>query len=283
MKRPFVKLQSALARGLDWRLLLFWVLGMLLPTALMTVPIWRTLSEALDQYPLAQHVAERFDVLVFEDLRVTAQRSSPALAGGALVGLLLAVLVSPLLTAAIMASAAADERTFAGRATAWYGRALRLWLVSGIPLALLGTAWWALAKLVDNEAQRATLETRADLASRLSLWAIALLGIVLHTSIELGRAELAANPERRSALLAWLRGTRKAMRQPFRTLLSYVVPTVLSLFLAALLSVLRLHLNAASQSGFWLGALVTQLAVAVVGWGRASRLFALTALVRDEP
>ena len=282
MKRHFGELRSALERGLDWRLLLFWMLGMLLPTALLAVPIWRTLSEALDQYPLAQHVAERFDVLVFEDLRVIAQRSSPALAGGAQVTLLLAVLVSPLLTAAIMASAAADERTFAGRATAWYGRALRLWLVSGIPLALLGAAWWALAKLVDNEAQRATLETRVDLRSRLSLLAVVLLGLVLHASIEAGRAELAANPERRSALLAWLHGTRKALRRPFRTLLSYLVPTVFSLLLAALLSVLRLHVDAASQSGFWSGLLLTQLAVASIGWGRASRLFALTALVRDQ-
>jgi hypothetical protein len=80
--------------------------------------------------------------------------------------------------------------------------------------------------------------------------------------------------------LAWLRGTRKALRQPLQTLLLYLVPTALSLFVAALLLVLRLHLSAASRIGFSSGALVTQLAVASIGWGHASRLFALTALLR---
>jgi hypothetical protein len=178
-----------------------------------------------------------------------------------------------------MATAADDERTsFAQRALAWYGRSLRFWFVSLIPLALFGVACLAVRVGQASYAERATLETRVDLAARLGWLGIVLLGLVLHASVEAGRAELAANPARRSVFSAWLRGTRKALRQPLQTLLLYLVPTALSLFVAALLLVLRLHVSAASRIGFSSGALVTQLAVASVGWGRASRLFALTAL-----
>ncbi|HEY3253771.1 MAG TPA: hypothetical protein VGJ91_07480 [Polyangiaceae bacterium] len=57
---------------------------------------------------------------------------------------------------------------------------------------------------------------------------------------------------------------------------------MLALLLATLLSLLRVHVSAASRTGFLIGALITQLAVASVGWGRASRLFALSALFRAE-
>lgn len=280
------RLRGALRQGLDWRLLLFWVVGMVLPTLLAAMPIWRTLSGALDNYPLAHEVAQRFDMLAFSDLQSIVQRSSSALAGAALLALLAAAAVSPLLTAAIMAAAAEDERTptasFAQRAIAWYGRSLRLWFVSLIPLALIGLAWLGISKGLASYSERATLESRVVLGSWLAWLGIALLALLLHTSVEAGRAELTANPESRSAFLAWLRGTRKALRQPFQTLILYLVPSALSLFVALLLAALRLHVSAESRPGFFFGALVTQLAVASIGWGRASRLFALTALFRAE-
>jgi hypothetical protein len=280
----FRELSSALRRGLDWRLLLLWLVGMLIPTLLLALPIWRMLAAALDAYPLSGQIAQRFDMLAFEDLTLPVQRSGPALAGAAIMALISALLISPLLTAAVLAVAAdgelAGESTLLQRAIAWYGRAFRIWLLSLVPMAVAVLVFWGASKGIESYAERATLESRVDLGSRLAMTGAGCFALLLHGSVEAARAELAATPESRSVCLAWLRGVRKALRRPLPTLAFYLIPTLASLLLAALLSVLRLNLVASSRMGFCVGALLTQLAVAAMGWGRVSRVFALTLLFR---
>jgi hypothetical protein len=54
------------------------------------------------------------------------------------------------------------------------------------------------------------------------------------------------------------------------------------LLLAALLLAIRLQVAPATGVRFVVGLILTQLAVAAVGWGRASRLFALSELARSQ-
>jgi hypothetical protein len=287
VSRALRGIPDALARALDWRLSLFWVVGMLIPTLLATVPIWRTLASALDNVPLSSRVARRFDMLTFEDLSTVFHRAQAPIAGAAALAVLCAALISPLLTAAMMASAADEaafaELSFMQRAVAWYGRALRIWLLSLIPWLLVGVAWLSLSKSVADYAERAVLESKVDLASGLLLAVGALFSVLIHLSIEVGRAELVAHPDRRSVWRALRRGVENALALPLDTLLLYLVPTLISLLLAALLSLLRLRIVSATGVSFSIGVLASQLAVASLGWGRAARLFALSALYRSEP
>jgi hypothetical protein len=101
--------------------------------------------------------------------------------------------------------------------------------------------------------------------------------------VEAGRAELAADERLRSAWRAWIRGVRLTLRQPLPVLGRYIGATLVSLLVASVLLLIRLRLVGGSSGGFWLGFVVTQLAVAALGWGRASRLFALTTLIRSLP
>jgi hypothetical protein len=280
----FEGLTAAFAAALDFRLLTLWVLGTLAPTLIAALPIWRFLGSALDLSPLSPDLARRFDMLVFDDLMTRFRDARPAHEGCAIAAVGCFALISPLLTAAILATAENGRSNgfveLLQRTLAWYGRTLRLWLMLLMPIALLvGSAIW-LMNSAGSYAENATLESRASLASQAALAVLVLLGVLLHATAEAGRAELVASPWRRSVSLAWLSGVRKALAQPLETLVRYLAPSALGLCLAALLLAVRVHVPAAGRLGFVAGAVTAQFAVAAIGWGHASRLFALSRLFR---
>jgi hypothetical protein len=282
--RRFVGLPSALVSGLDVRLLLLWVLGTLAPALIAALPIWRTLASLLDFSPLSPDVARHFDALLFEDLMGGFRTLRPAHEGFLIVAVACFVLISPLLTAAMLATAQAGPSSgfvpLLQSALAWYGRSFRLWLVTLIPVAaLFGVAGW-LSKTASAYGERASLESSASLAGHLALAVTVVLAALLHVTVEAGRAELAANPQRRSVIFAWLAGVRKALARPTETLVLYLAPSAFSLSVAAVLLAVRVRVTGASWFGFALGAVITQLAVAVIGWGHLSRLIALSRLFR---
>jgi len=284
--RLFAGLRSALLSALDVRLLTLWVLGTLAPALIAALPIWRSLAQALDLSPLSPDVARHFDALLYEDLTSKFRGLRPTHEGALSVAIACFVLVSPLLTAAMLATAESGRSTgfvsLLQGALAWYGRTFRLWLVALVPVGMLfGVAGW-LSKTASSFGERAVLESHAALAGYSALAASFVLAGLLHVTVEAGRAELAANPERRSVLWAWLAGVRKALARPLETLALYLAPSVFSLCLAAVLLAVRVRVTSASWLGFALGVLITQLAVAVVGWGHASRLIALARLFRAD-
>jgi hypothetical protein len=284
LTRRFASLSSALVSGLDLRLLLLWVLGTLAPALIAALPIWRSLVSALDLSPLSPAVARHFDALVFEDLTSRFQVLRPTHEGVLSVAVACFVLLSPLLTAAMLAIAEGGPSTgfvsLLQSALAWYGRSFRLWLCSLVPVAaLVGIASW-LSKTASSYGERATLESNATWAGRLALAGILILAALLHVTVEAARAELVTSPLRRSVLGAWRAGVRKALAQPLATLALYFAPSLFSLGLAALLLAIRVRLSGASFIALASGTVVTQLAVASIGWGRVSRLIALSRLFR---
>jgi hypothetical protein len=279
------ELKNALAGALEWRLLVLWTLGIILPTAVATVPVWRVLSIALDKSPHASDIARRFDLLAFQDIAAAFERSGPALGGAASLATLLTFLLSPLLAGASLAAARADQPLgFAAllqEGIAWYGRMFRMLVVSLLPLAAVGAVASIAFHGAHKYGDRAIFESQATWALR-GAWVVTLaVFVVVHATVEAGRAELGADDRLRSAWRAWFRGVRLMMRRPLSVVGLYLGVTLTSGLVAAVLLLIRLRLTGASVGGFFIGLVVTQLAVAALGWGRASRLFALARLARS--
>lgn len=279
-------LGRALRDALVWRILLLWTLTLLLPTAIAALPLWRELGSLLDHSPRALDFAHRFDMLVFQDLAVGLSRAEPALMGAGGLGTATALVLSPWLTGLMMGAANRERSARAGtlvqNGIAWYGRALRIWLVSLLPLIALGILGSMLLKTADDYGERAILESRAVGMSRAVTALIAIVFVLVHAVVELARAELVADPELRSAFRALARGALRAAQHPLAVLSFYLATTVASLLAAAILLLARIHIGGGSAFGLSGGFLVTQLAVACIGWGKLGRLFALTALARSN-
>jgi hypothetical protein len=277
---------EALRAGLAWRPLALFTLGLLVPTGVAAIPLRRELGDLLDRSPRSPEFAHRFDMLLFQDVTVALGRVEPALIGAGAVGTAVALILGPWLTGMMMAATSRAGPLGVGlllqSGLAWYGRALRIWLVSLLPLAFLGVVVSMASKSAGGYAERALLEAHAMRAWRAVAIGTAILFVLVHAVVEASRAELAADPELRSAFRALARAARHAARHPVAVLSFYLGTTAASFLAAALLCLVRLHISAASAAGLGGGFVVTQLAVACIGWGKLCRLFALTALARSR-
>lgn len=277
-------LAAALEAARQWRLLLLWVLLSLLPAALLALPVWRLLGASLDNSVHAAALAEQLDLLALADLAHVFGHSGVALPLAALLALALTLLLSPLQTGMAMRAARAPQRLGFGALLAGglqeYPRMARMLLVAALPLAaaiLLGGAARGVAERYGEGAVLASQAASASLAAQLLM---ALLLLLAHASIDSGRAILALDRRRRSALKAWWQGCRLLASRPLATLAAYLPITVLALALAAALGLARIALPRVDGAGFFLALLLTQLVVLVLAWMRTARLFALIAVAR---
>jgi hypothetical protein len=281
-------LANAMRAALQWRLMLWWALLLLLPTLAASLPVWSMLGANLDHSVHAAQLAERLDMLAIADLAGSVrERFMPAIGGGGMVAVALTLLLSPLLAGMSIHAARAAKRPgfidlLAGGAQE-YARMFRMMVWSVIPLALAGILAGAAFKIAGKTAESAILESDAEQASRLALIAAVVVFALVHATIDAGRALLANERRRRSAIVAWWGGVRLMLRRPLTLLGVYVVVTGLGLLLAALLALARLHVPALGAGGTIGAVLLTQLVVLVLGWMRSARLFAMMALVRARP
>lgn len=278
---------AATRSALQWRLLLWWVLLLLLPTAVATLPVWHMLGENFDQSVYAARLAERLDLIAVGDLLgASRERYASAIGSGASVALFLTLLLSPLLTSMSLAAARARDRlgfmALLASGAQGYGRMLRVLLVGLIPLGIAGALSAAAFHVAGKTAETAILEGDALRASHIALAVSAVLMLLAHATIDGARALLGNDRRRRSAFLAWWHGCRLLVRRPLAVLGAYLIVTVIGLGVAAVLGLARAHVPALGAAGT-LGALVlAQLLVLVLGWMRSARLFALMAVARDK-
>jgi hypothetical protein len=129
---------------------------------------------------------------------------------------------------------------------------------------------------------RAILESQATWAMRGAWVSTLAVLVVAHATVEAGRAELGADDRLRSAWRAWLRGVSLTMRRPLSVVGLYLGVTLTSGCVASALLLLRVRVTGGGVGVVSIGFVVTQLAVAALGWGRASRLFALVRVARSE-
>jgi hypothetical protein len=279
------RILEALSAALQWRLLLLCTVVMLLPAAIVAMPLHGLLS-ALDWSPRAEELARHFDAIVFADLAASLGPGRQALRGALLLGTLVTLVSAPGLAAlAVTAARRSRERltavTLLQGAAADYFRMARLLLVLLVPLAVAGALVTTAYSIADHVAEHAVRASRAHLAYWLaSLAAIVIVGLV-HASGEAARAHMAVDANLRSGWRAWLRGVALLAGRPVPVLLLFAIPTVVAAIAAALPLLVRIRIPASNGVLFCIGFVITQLAIAAIGWGRAARIFALTQLLRD--
>lgn len=271
-------------RAFQWRLMLLWVLWMLIPTAILIYPLWQMLSSSLDYSVHAASIARQMDMTVFADLMAVHGRNTIAFDAGVTVALIATLLISPLLSG-MAASAARTPETLGMRALtagglSEYPRMLRMLVWAVVPLGLALAAGGAAMDAAAEHVEGAI--TAAD--ERVWKWAAAILLALLvgfaNASLDAGRAALAIERRRRSAVKAWWHGLKLLLKRPFASMGAYCLISGIGLALVALLALARLHVPPASLGGFVGALLVTQLIVVTVAWMRSARLFAMVELAR---
>ncbi|MBW3500487.1 hypothetical protein [Janthinobacterium sp. NKUCC08_JDC] len=271
--------------ALQWRLLLLWAGLLLIPAIVAVIPIWRTLSASLDQAVHAAALAQQLDLMTLADLAANASRNGAAISQAAIAGIVLTLLLSPLLSGLVVTAARAPAPLGFGAlltgAFSAYGRMLRMLLWSIVPLGLALAIGAGALKLADKHAATAILEADADLARHLALLFAGVLFLLACATLDAGRAALAVDRRRTSAVKAWWRGLGMLRRRPLASLAIYLAITVLGLALYALLGVARLNLAGPGPLAIVAGLLATQLAALVLAWMRSARLFALIGVKRS--
>lgn len=265
--------------ALQWRLLLLWLLGLLLPTVVVMLPVWKGLAGIFDHVVPAAAWARHFSGLELDGL-VTLLAHPGALQGAGLAGGLLALLLSPWLTGMVIASGRAGGRLgFAALIAGGlreYGRMLRvlLWAVVAMLVALLvALISWATAF---NHAAQAVLESQANTDYHLAMWVAGGVFVVFHLTIDAARARFIVDPELRSA---W-RALRLSVSRPLASLFVYLGVSVAGYAVVLGLFLWRTRVVAASVPAFVGAFVLVQAMVLVLAWMRSARLFGLAMVAR---
>jgi hypothetical protein len=106
--------------------------------------------------------------------------------------------------------------------------------------------------------------------------------VLAHITVEAGRAQLALDSGRRSAVKAWWRGVKLIKARPLAAFASYLALTGAGLILMAVIEVIRIDLPHASLMGILVALSLTQLIVVAAVWMRSARLFAMIQIGADS-
>lgn len=276
MRAPFAAMQ--------WRLLLLWVLLLLLPTAVVSLPIWRALGSVLDHSIHAQEWATRFSGTMVSDA-MTALNMSSWFGGIALLGILLTALLSPFLNGMVVGTGRAGRTLGFSHllqcGIVEYGRMFRLMLWSILPYLVMGALIGVAMHMADAAGDKAVLQSQADRASHLALFVAGVLFVLAQSIVESSRAAFMADSGLRSATRALGRGFMQLLRRPLSTLLSYLLISVIGYTIAMAIGIGRVHTPAVGVAGLIIAVLLAQLVVLVIGWVRVARLFALAEVARS--
>lgn len=270
--------------AMQWRLLLLWVLLLLIPTAIVSLPFWRALSGTIDHSIHAQAWATQFSMSMFGDA-MSAIKGSSWLNALALLAMLFTVLMSPFLNGMVVGSGRA------GRSLGFshllqcgiveYGRMFRLMLWSILPYAIMGFLIGVAMHVASDIGDKAVLQSRADSASHIAIFVAVVLFVLAQAIIESSRAAFIVDTSLRSATRALGRGFMQLLRRPFSTLLSYLLISGIGYAIALALGVGRINTPALGVVGLVLAIALAQLIVLVIGWVRVARLFALAEVGRS--
>lgn len=289
MKQPSTRaavteIFSAARAALQWRLLVLWSALLLVPTAMLALPVWRLFGGALDHSAHAATLAHQVDALgAFDLIAMFRSESGVVETAGALaliVTLLLAPLLSGMAVTAVRAATPAGWRQLVAGALALYGRMARMLAWSAVPLgAALALGGWIL-HLVATHNQDALTESAAGTATLWGRVAAFALFAIAHATVDAGRAVLAAEPRRTSAVKAWWRGLGLLWRRPIALLGAWCAVGAAGLLVAGACALLRIQVAPLGAGAIVLGLVLTQCAALGLAWSRQARLFALVALRR---
>jgi hypothetical protein len=277
---------GAFARGAQWRYLVLYVVGTLVPALVLLAPVHGFFTALFDHSTREAALVPSLDsAAFFEVIKQLVAPEGPDLHGQThMMAVLALLLVGPALAGVAAAvadlSTAPRLRELLAAAGAYYPRMLRMVFVSLLPLGVAAALAAVVLKVAHRSEAHAVLETAATRTSVLAWIGVVLLVWLATSTVETGRAVLVAEPERKSAFLAWWRGVRFLVRRIPRVLGLCAATTVAALAVAAVLTAIRLRLSVSGPVTIALEFLVAQGAVAAVAWGRSSRLVGLVEMLR---
>ena len=265
--------------ALQWRLLLLWAACVLLPTLLLAMPVYSLLAGQLDYSTHAPALAHALDIVALADLTTVLGRQMAAIGTAGFGALALTLALSPLVSGAAIAAARAPERLrFKGLlagAVAEYPRMVRMLCWAAVPLGVAGLFSIWLLDMAKAHGRTVVLPEDARNAMLAAGVAAALVVLFVNLTLDAGRAVLATDRRRTSAIGGWWRGLRLLVGRPGPVLGAYALFTVIGLLLAALLALGRLQVPPVGPVQLIAALLLTQLIALVIGWMRVARLFAL--------
>jgi hypothetical protein len=282
----FSAVPRAARAALQWRLMLLWVLGMLIPTAVLGITMWNMLAAQLDYSVRAADIARQMDMTVLSDLLGAHFRNTAAFNSAGVLALIATLLISPLLSGmaatAARAGAVPGFAVLASGGIAEYPRMLRMLVWSVVPLGIAAAIGGAAMDWAGDHAKTVILESDANLANWAAMAVTVLLLALAHATVDAGRAALVIERRRTSAVKAWWSGCKLLLKRPVFTFGVYLLISAAGLAIAAALTVGRINVAGANVAGFIGALLLVQLTVAVIGWMRSARLFAMVELARCE-
>jgi hypothetical protein len=273
-------------RALQWRLLLLWVAALLIPTAMLTVPLWQIFADQLDHTLHAADLAQNMTANALSDLMFSVVYDGGGLSSIGLVAGIFTLLATPFLNGmAVSAARSAEPLGFAALiqgGAAEYWRMFRMVVVSLLPLGIAIGIGSTLMDSAGKYAEHAILRSSADNMCLAAQIVLGLLMILALASVDAGRAQFAISTRKRSALKAWWRGCKLIVKRPLATLGSYIGLSLVGLIVFAVFAMLRIDVPHVSPFGFIIGLVLTQLAAATLAWIRGARLFALTDIAKAQ-
>ena len=282
----FAGVARAARAAFQWRLLLLWVLWMLIPTAILGVTLWHTMSEQLDYSVHAAEIAKQLDLTAFADLMAAHGKNVAGFNAAGIIALIATLLIAPLLTGMAATAARAAGTLGFGALTAGglteYPRMFRMQLWSLIPLGIAAALGGMLMDASAKYGAAAILESSAERVDYAALALSALLLALVHATLDAGRAALTIERRRTSAIKAWWSGCKLLVTRPLATFGVYFLISAAGLALAGALVIGRINVSGSSTAGFIGALLLVQVTVALLGWMRSARLFALVDLARSQ-
>lgn len=285
----------ALARALQWRLLLLWVLASLGCALIAALPVWTWLGTMFDHSLQSGAIAggnapalisDAFSsgttpTLLF-DVLLAPSAPLALITSDARVSTILTLLLSPLLVGAILTSARATVTPRFGDllrgAIGEYWPLLRLLLWSILPLGAAAMLYGVLTSMGSKANEHAILASSVERWNDFAMVAAGILLVLAHASTEAARGWMAADPNLRSAIKAWWRGAVLLVRRPIAVLSACLVTWLLAIALALLMLALRQRLGGGLAAGLLFSCLIS----GALAWGKVARLFALHALAADR-
>ena len=275
-------LKKSASFALQWRLLLLWVLVLLVPTFIITLPLWRIISLQLNHSVLAGEFAQHLNMNAINDIISVMVDNKLLLQEAGVGALILTLLLSPLLSGAIITAARSPTSLPIGKlihgGMTEYWRMFRMLICALIPFGIAGAIGSGVMHLADNYGEQAILQSDAEFASHAATAVMIILLVIADATLDAGRAQFINHANRCSVIIAWWRGLKLIVTRPLQTLGVYVAITLIGLIAAAVLALLRLKIGHIHLPGFILGLVLTQLLVVSLAWIKTARLFGLAAV-----
>ena len=284
-KFGFSSLPRAARAALQWRLLLLWALFLLVPTVILTMPMWQILGAGLDNSVHAARLAQELDLGAIADLMGQSGKHSASFNNAGMLAVVFTLLLSPLLSGMVISAARAETTLgfgdLIGGGVREYARMFRSLVWAFVPLGIALGLGSAVMEVASKYGEKAITASEAETAGMLGMLVMALLFAIAHATVDAGRAALAIERRRSSAVKAWWSGFKMLLKRPVATLGSYLLISVLGLALAALLTLVRINLPFMGMASFIGGIVLTLLVVVAIAWMRSARLFAMIDLAKS--